>query len=993
MNKYLITICLVACSAITALGQNISGVVKDINGNPLKGAKISAASTPVMSTITDDQGRFVLDTKGDEYLEITFADVYHKVVSAKGDENIIQLTNQDRLVKNDVVRTSVSRSTHSFASVYADQLEKNKTNTTEDDYLGLIAGLNGRTVRGIGNALQIVDGFERTISNVNPEDIESVTVLKDGAALALYGVRGANGVIIVNTKHGQYNSFDVEVEYKRGMQIPFNMPKMLDAASYAMAVNEALYYDKYYGVDASMIPAGVDPKFSRYSQQDINLYAAGQGEGYDPDLYPNVDWLGEGLRDRTVNNSLNLTFKGGGKASRYYTSINYQNDFGLLNPAYTEQSGIYDTQDRNYRLCLFTNMDVDLTASTLLKIGMQASLAENTSPKTAYEDIFNNLYEIPSAAFPVYASSGEWGGDDIYKKNPIAQIAMNGYNKTNMRMLRSNMQLQQDLSALMRGLKAEVAVAFDNTATYQEKGTQSYAYQISKLVVDQSSGDMVKETAIAGINSALDINTNGLSAQYMRVGFNGNLSWNRRIDRHNLGVVAQYRQESYIPNETATHRQHLVGMVSYNYSDKYLIDAALNYSGSSVLPAGNKFIAYPSVSTGWIVSNESLLKDNKTVSFLKLRASVASVGYDYVPALYMDKQYWVGGSGYTFGPNANINTGGLMEGTIANPDYTILRDTKYNFGVDACLFNKLSLTADAFYTQRRKMFVNGGTMISSALGLDVPQVNEGANDYKGLELSARWEESKADFRYYIGANVTLLGSKIIENGEGFKPEEYLYKKGDRVNQIYGLEMLGYFNSWDEINNPQTPTQLFSDVRPGDIRYKDQNNDGYVDQNDIVKVGGSSSPLLYGGINMGIEYKGFGIDMVWSCASKFDERLNLPHVNQPLRNNNNISTWYWNDNVRWTEDTKQTANLPRLSTLNNPNNYQMSSQWLADGSFLKLSSLIVRYNLPQNVVRAIKLKDMQIYAAANDLLSFDHVKYATISVPEMRSLYAGIKIKF
>ena len=145
--------------------------------------------------------------------------------------------------------------------------------------------------------------------------------------------------------------------------------------------------------------------------------------------------------------------------------------------------------------------------------------------------------------------------------------------------------------------------------------------------------------------------------------------------------------------------------------------------------------------------------------------------------------------------------------------------------------------------------------------------------------------------------------------------------------------------------------------------------------------------------MGIEYKGFGIDMVWSCASKFDERLNLPHVNQPLRNNNNISTWYWNDNVRWTEDTKQTANLPRLSTLNNPNNYQMSSQWLADGSFLKLSSLIVRYNLPQNVVRAIKLKDMQIYAAANDLLSFDHVKYATISVPEMRSLYAGIKIKF
>ncbi|QZT39024.1 SusC/RagA family TonB-linked outer membrane protein [Halosquirtibacter xylanolyticus] len=1003
MKKYILSILLSIICTVTAIAQQVSGVVLDRNGDPMKGVKVSVVSTKSIHTLTDDSGIFILET-ADPYIEINYADRMVKRVWAKEQNNQIILEENDLLIESQVEAILKRTSTAATSSVTYNELHRNASNNVESLYQGYLTGLYNKNVRGQGSALQIVDGLERTIENVNPEDIESVTVLKDAAALALYGVRGANGAIVVTTKRGAYNSFNIKADYKRGQITAINNPKMLDAAGYATAVNEALYYDNYYGVDPATIPAGVNQMFSRYSQQQIDYYRNGAGDGYDADLYPNVDWVGEGTRNHAVNNVFNMTFDGGGKNIRYYTNINYQNNKEFLNPDYAERSGKYDTQFRDYQLNVRTNLDIDITKSTLVRVDLNGRLVENTAPNLGtykknnkdvrYDDskAYEWLFATPSLAFPVRTTSDQWGGDEIYKRNPIAINSNKGFYQTTMRMFRSNFSVEQDLSVLTKGLKASAGIAYDNTGIYQKTGSQTYAYETNQLILNPASGLLEKQSTVIGENGAFNESVKGLKTQYIRYAIKGNLSWNRAFGQHNINTVLQYRRESNNPTGTYTTRENTVGVVNYNYGNRYFLDMSLNYSGSSKLPKGDKFKLYPSISAGWA----PIMDTDKTLGYLKIRGSYGRVGYDNVPRLYMDKQYWVTGTGYSlFGPNAKIGTSGsLKEGTIANPNYTIVDDTKYNVGVDGVLFNNLSFTADAFYTQRRDAYVDSQNIISEVLGVPAPQVNKGSTDYKGLELGLNYQKDGKDFSYYIGATTTYQVSEIIENGEKFPVEPYLTRKGNRVGQHYGLESIGYFNSWEEINDPTTPRQFFSDVRPGDVRYKDQNGDGKVNELDVVKIGQTSTPQIYGGIYFGMEYKGFGVDVMLRYATMFDVHQSNGQIYQPLRGKNNISDWYYTDgNVRWTETTKDQANLPRLSTLNNANNYQKSTQWLEDGSFLNISNVKVYYTLPKNWVKQIKLEELKVYVAGNDLYTFDHIKYKGTKLEERRSLFAGIEIKF
>ncbi|MDC1106746.1 SusC/RagA family TonB-linked outer membrane protein [Prolixibacteraceae bacterium] len=1003
MRKYILSILLSIICTVTAFAQQISGVVMDSNGDPIKGVKVSVVSEASTNAITDAHGIFILDST-DPYIEVNYANRMVKRLWAKEKDNTIILEANDLLIENQVEALLEKSSTAATSTVTYQEMHRNASNNVESLYQGYLTGLYNKNVRGQGSALQIVDGLERTIENVNPEDIESVTVLKDAAALALYGVRGANGAIVVTTKRGAYNSFNIKADYKRGHITLINNPKMLDAAGYATAVNEALYYDNYYGVDPANIPAGVDPMFSRYSQQQVDYYANGSGDGYDADLYPNVDWVGEGTRDYATNNVLNITFDGGGKNIRYYTNINYQNNDGVLNPTFAERSGIYNTQIRDYQLNVRTNLDIDITKTTMIKVDLNGRLVEKNNPNLGsrkvsgkdkrYEnkDAFGWMFGTPANAFPVRTISDQWGGDELYKRNPIAMISSRGYLETTMRMLRSNFDIEQDLSMLTKGLKATVGIAYDNTGIYKEYGSQTYAYETNQLVLNSETGLLGKQSNIIGKDGTMSFDLSGLKSQYIRYAFKGNLAWNRTFGQHNINTVLQYRRESYNPTGVYTTRENTVGVVNYNYANRYFLDMSLNYSGSSKLPVGGKYKVYPAVSAAWA----PIMDDSKTLGYLKVRGSYGRVGYDNVSKLYMDKQYWITGTAYNlYGAYANISSGGgLKEGTIANPNFSIVDDTKYNFGVDGVLFQNLSFTADAFYTQRRDSFVDSQNIISEILGVQAPMVNKGAIDYKGIELGLNFQKSGKDFSYYVGANTTYQSSEIIENGEKFPVEPYLSHKGNRLGQHYGLEKLGFFNSWDEINDSSTPKHLFSDVRPGDIRYKDQNGDGKVNELDVVKIGQTGTPQIYGGVYLGMEYKGFGFDVMFRYATMFDVHQNNGQIYQPLRGKNNISDWYYTDgNVRWTEATKDQANLPRLSTLNNDNNYRKSTQWLVDGSFLRLSNVKVYYNLPQNWTKSLHMDELKVYVAGNDLYSWDNIKYEGTSLSERRSIFAGVEIKF
>lgn len=977
--------------------QTISGTIKNQQETPVLGATVSVLSAPAKTVITDENGAFSIEAKKGDCLEIGYADGKSKRVWATNGVMNIILGDFDLLVNNKGLYRTLENQTQAISTISGDAFQKNSTSNFSNALYGMIPGLMVKQntgwienaemmVRGGGsltgsNPLLVVDGVPRELTFLNLVEVESVSVLKDGAATAIWGTRGANGVVMVTTKRGQYQEKDIDVNYTYGVGLPINQPEFVDGYTYATMKNEALYYDG--------LPL-------LYDQSELQLFKNGSNR----DLYANTDWQKEALRSHSVNNQLNISLRGGGKKLRYYSVINYKNDYGILNQKVTGLSDRYNSQMKKYDLNARLNLDIDVTSFTRVALSMFGLLREENRPSTSESELFSALYHVPSAAFPVRTTTGMWGGDYTFKKNPVAQIADVGYFKTNRRLLQSDLRIFQDLSLLTKGLRAELGIAYDNSAVFRELGSKSYRYEVNTPTMLPDGGYEALKGAY-GDNSALSINNGGLDSQYMRTVLDGKLMYDRAFGMHALQGSLQYGQESYVPlgRNTTRKRQSFLFTGGYSYAGKYMVDVVVNRSGTSVLSDGDKFRTYPAVSAAWVLSNEKFM-EKSVVNYLKVRASWGRSGNDNI-GYDLDERYWIDGGGFLVRnpPVAPANKGGLIPGSLPITNLTIEQADKYNVGVDAHFFNKLSLTADLFLDKRKDILVDSKNLYSSVIGTGIPQQNVGRMESKGLDLSLRWQErSWKDFNYYVGANFSYLKTNVIENGEGYQPYEYLFKTGKPYGQCYGLEAIGYFRDEKDIKN--SPEQKFSEVRPGDIKYKDQNKDGRIDDNDVIAIGHSTLvPTIYYGINVGFEYKGFGVDMIFQGVSRYSRMLNVQSVYWPLRNNNsNLSTWYLKDKTRWTEETKDIANVPRLTTLNNANNFRNSTQWLEDGSYFKLRNLNIYYNLPQKWVSAMKMDKCQVYVRGNNLFSLDHIKDMncedfSINYPDMTSLYFGVNINF
>ncbi|MCF2708546.1 SusC/RagA family TonB-linked outer membrane protein [Bacteroides pyogenes] len=885
--------------------------------------------------------------------------------------------------------TTEWRKTQSVSAIYSEELEKNATVSPYNALYGLLPGLSVMqntgwdaeksrlNVRGRGSLngatpLFVVDGFARPLEYINLSEIESVTVLKDGAATALWGGRGANGVVLITTKRGKYSQKEIKVDYKFGLGLPVNQPEFADAYTYAKARNEALRND------------GLAP----------DMDEEGFLNGGHPDLYPNVDWQKEALRNHTTNHQLDILFRGGGKRLRYFTALNYKNDMGLLNPKYTDYTDRYNSQMKKYFLNLRMNLDVDITDITRLKLNMLGMLRETKRPSTSEGTLFGLLYNTPAAAFPIHTGQGEWGGSHVLKTNPIAALADVGYYKLNQRMLQADLRLTQDLSVLTRGLSAELAVAYDNNATYREQAKKGFRYQ----TVDKGMDGAPVYTYYGNANDELKIDNGGLANQYIHANFEGKVNYRRAWEKHDLSASALFRHESMTLSgaNNSRYRQYIIGTVGYSYDNRYMVDVVANCFGSSVLGKNDKYRFYPAVSAAWMLSNEGFMRDVAAVDYLKLRVSYGRSGFDLYDYA-QDRQYWVGSGSYHF-QDGNTTAGlSLKEGVLAMNKLDLEVADKYNIGVDVSLFKGLSLSVDGFYDRRSNILIDGSGLISSAIGVQVPNMNAGRVDTKGVDGSVMWKKQHKDFQYYTRVNFSYVRSNVKENGEGYQPYSYLSAKGYPLGQVFGWEAIGYFRDEEDIKN--SPVQRFSEVRPGDVKYKDLNGDKVIDKNDMKAIGHSSMlPEIYYGISLGFEYKGFGIDALFQGIGRYSVMLNTPSVYWPLRNNTNISEWYLKDKIRWTEETKEIANVPRLTTEDNANNFRNSTQWLENGSYLKLRNLNVYYNLPAEWIKKVKMKKVQVYARANNLFSLDHVKYLNseslkVNYPDMTAVYFGLNINF
>lgn len=883
------------------------------------------------------------------------------------------------------------RETSSVSVMTEKDLEKNSTPNPYDTFYGLLPGLSTMQnanwkgnpslyLRGKSSPLVVVDGYPRSLEYLSTVEIESVKLLKDGAATAIWGVRGANGVILVTTKRGKYESHEISVNYTHGMGFVTNRPEMANAYEYAAAYNEALSYDG--------LPL-------RYTKRELDAFRSG---AY-PELYANTDWQKEGLRNHTVNNQLDVVLRGGGKNLRYFTALTYKNDYGLLEPRYAENER-YTNQFRKYELNLRMNIDVNLTPTTLVKWTMLGTLKENKHPYADVNNIFSLLYDTPSAAFPVRTSSGRWGGDLIFKENPIANISDCGYQKENPRTLQADMRIVQDLKSITKGLTAEVAVAYDNVAVFKENGNKSYSYEVNTPRWNVVTGELDKVGAVYGTDGALQVNCKGMEEQYVYTNVEGKLNYDRTWNKHTLNTSGIYRLEYYsqLGRNNTDKRLSFIGMAGYSFANRYMLDATITHAGTSRLQKGNHYKIYPSVSAAWLVSKESFMNKVEPIDFLKVRASWGQAGNDNIE-YDLQEQNWTGGTGgYLFGENNSISQSGIMLGTPAISNLTLERVNKYNVGLDLSMFKKLQLSADFYLHQYRNQLINADNLYSSVIGLSVPKQNMGAYDCKGFELAVNWNDKIGkNFNYYVGANVSQVKTEVIENGEEYKPYAYMSAKGLPIGQLFGLEAIGFFRDEQDIAN--SPVQNFSAVRPGDIKYRDMNNDNVIDQNDVHAIGHAGwIPEWYGSISLGFEYKGFGMDLLFQGATKLSRWLNLSSVYRPLRNNTNVSKWYLEDKVRWTEQTKDIANMPRLSTLDNANNYQNSTQWLVDGSFLKLRNVNVYYDLPKKWISPLRMQSLRVYVRGNNLFSLDHVPYLnceniSTNYQDWASVYAGFNVKF
>lgn len=893
-----------------------------------------------------------------------------------------------KTVSDGFTETAAETSTMAISTLDADKIEATLTSDVFQALFGTIPGLQAYqnvgwqlpstfSIRATGGPLILVDGFQRNLRSLSANEIETVTVLKDGAAAALYGVQGSGGVLLITTKRGRKQGMKVDAEYNFGLGLPYALPQFVNAADYATAVNEALAND------------GLGP---RYTPGEIEAWRTGSY----PDEYPDVDWLKEGLRNFTTDHQLSVNFRGGGSHVRYFANIDYLRNEGLL--ANTDLNEKFSTQMRLNKLSARVNLDIDVTKSTLVKLNIHGCLDENHRPAGQNENFVEGFFQIPSNTFPVKTADGLWGGDGYYKRNPVADVAARGYFNNWQRLMMTDLRLIQDLSALTPGLRAEIAVAWDSRAAFTEGLNKPYQYEILNPVMD-AAGQVTTSPAIQGENMDYKYNRN-LKDQLMRLTLEGRIGYGRKFGKHGLSASLIYRQCGTVPvvrNDTRKF-QSLLLTGGYDYAGKYVLNAAANYQGASVLFKGSRFRLYPAVSAAWVLSKEDFMKDS-AFNLLKLRASYGRSGNitgQYVHNL--DQLYYINrGSCYAFGAG-NTAIQGVIEKYLPMERLLPELSDKTDVGVDLELHSALSLSADLFHDYRSRLLKSSDGLYSSVLGIAPPLQNVGKTEATGFDFGAAFHKETERLRYFVSGTLSYVRTKVLNAGEGFVPEEYLTAVGHPRGQVFGYEAIGFFA--DQADIDASPAQQFSEVRPGDIKYKDQNGDGRINAHDRVAIGHSSLyPELYYGLQFGVEYKGFGLRLDFQGTGVQTKMKATQGVHQVLgAGRGNLSEWYWSEHRRWTPETASTAELPRLTTLDNKNNTLSSTLWMEDASYFSLRNACLYWNLPKKWSKKLGMTDFRLYLKGSNLFMADKFEYtnpdsANALYPDLRRLHLGLKLRF
>ena len=835
---------------------------------------------------------------------------------------------------------------------------------------GASFNIRGVQTTGETDILILVDGVERPIDRLTVEEVESVTVLKDAAAVALYGHEAINGVLLVKTKRGNKDS---KYNFKAGVSHKFQFdPKtadMVSAFDYANALNQARLND------------GASPA---YSPAELQKFL----DGSDPFVYPNVDWKKEVFKNTAHETNAFLSFFGGTDKIQYYTNLDYTDARGLYaNPKQEEWNSQLKYSKANIR----ANIDFEVSKTTRISTSILGILMEtNGVPNVNSNDAWWHLYKVPALAFPVRTVGGVWGGSQTYGDfNLLAKSQGTGFTKTHQRQIWANITLEQDLDIITKGLKFYIGASYDNSSNTIENRLKGYQYGWNYY----DAANVMQETVMGTVEDKLRFN-NYVESQWRIATFNAGFKYGIQLrNGDNLAANANYNMKKEVRDNRSNtwYRANWQLAMHYDHANRLMADVVLAANGSNrSYPA--KWAFSPTIGLGYIYANKP---ESKILNYGKVRLSGGIQHTDYVPQAGLWLAAWNNSHGQFWYGNNFQNSWGAFLTQFPTSDFAQEKAYKANLGTDVRLFKSLDVTFDLFYQQRRNILVSAAQLNSDVVGIQSSYDDKGRVESMGLELGLRYAKTfNNGLNVNAGATFSTVKSKILE---WIETPAYpnLSVVGGPADAERGLVALGFFQSQDEIN--QSPLQQFGQVKVGDIKYKDVNGDNVINENDYVAQDyGTSFPALNYAFNFGLEYKGFGINATFQGAGH--QVKNLRYVDGvwgALSDNRNLSQEYYNNCF---DMAGADACYPRLSTENVANNAQNSTIWYRNVSWFKMRDCELYYKLPAKVIEPLKITSARVFVQGQNLLSFDNIKAMdaenlNTGYPVMKSVNIGLSVQF
>lgn len=995
MRTLYIMLLLVICSTLGLHAQAkvdreeiiVTGLITDESHEPLVGVNVVIQDRPGLGAITDINGKFkikmepylrlVISFIGFETQEIlikeqkTIKVVMKEAKATALDEVVVTGTGEQRKLTMTGAVTNVDVSTLKTSS-------SSITNALAGNVAGVLArqasGMPGENrsefwIRGIStfgagsSALVLVDGFERSMNEINIEDIETFTVLKDASATAIYGSRGANGVVLITTKRGKEGKVHIDAKVETTYNTRTYTPELVDGYTYATLMNEAR-------ITRNQIPF--------YSDEDLHLLA----NGLDKDLFPNVDWMGMLLKKGAPTYRATLNINGGGSLARYYVSASYVKEAGMYNV--DEGLKDYDTNSSYHRWNYRVNVDMDITKSTLVRVGIAGSLDKMNQPGVG-NSVWESVMGYSPITSPVLFSDGRipaYGNSDG-RMNPWAASTQTGYQEHWNNKMQADITLEQKFDFITKGLKFVGRFGMDtNNAQWNNRKKLPEMWKVEQ---NRDSDGKLVPTKVRGEEvMSQQSSSTGERKEYLEA----ELHYNRSFSDHLIGGVLKYTQDKII-NTTSNsdviqgidrRHQGLAGRFTYGWKYRYFVDFNFGYNGSENFAPNHQFGFFPAYSAAWNIAEEPIVKKHlKWMNMFKLRYSYGKVGNDtmndrfpYLPSFGNSS-----GNGFNY---SDLETSyfydGLTYTKYATTNVTWEIATKHDIGIDFSLWDdRFTGTIDYFY-ERRDGIYQSRSFIPVSVGLNSSlsyATNVSAVSSRGLDGNFGFKQKIGNVNLTLRGNITYSKSKILEYDEEVTNYKYTLATGFQVSQPRGLIAEGLFKDYDDIRN--SAKQTWGDVMPGDIKYRDVNGDGIVNDKDYVPIGATNRPNLIYGFGFSAQWKGFDVNVLFQGAGKSTFFIDGYTV-YPFKDGDwgNILTDVVKSN-RWIlgENEDPNAKYPRLSYGGNNNNYQSSTYWMRNGSYLRLKNLEVGYTIPKSIVNKIRLNNIRIYFMGTNLVTFSSFK--------------------